>query len=438
MNDTPTHIAQLLHLLGHCVFLKWPLGKKGDQRRWRHLTPANMTPEYLASLTDCNIGIALGKVSHGLCAIDLDSDELIQPFRDANPWTEHTTITRGARGCQVWVRIVGDYPTSATLQRCEVKCGEWRADGNQSIVPPSIHPVTGQPYTFITDLPVAQVPYNEIRYPDGMTGPSLSTVSITTHPPSTDQHTPTPIHTTELCGSKLSPEAGDETCSSILSANSVEEPCSSNLSPKPVSEKRLPDYHLLVSPHFATAGGNNHQHLFALAQAVHLARLQAYSVDTRRVFALWWQESHPYTRRTLNADTYWDEFQQALTDVKGDRLSKAWQDSATIVAPGAEAYCDPQMKRLAALCYCLRDEKGDFFLSCRAAGRLLGIPHDDANRWLGSLVNRGILADLEKGSLKTGKATRFRYVGKPTDTTPWDVDLSPASAPNSNNDQPGF
>jgi len=449
--NIPPAIAILQQLLGPCVLLKWPLKKKWSRRLWRHLTLAHMTPEYLARLTRCNVGVSLGRASDGLCAIDLDRDDLIRLFLAANGWATHTTITRGARGCQVWVRILGTYPATTNLRFEGGHCGEWRATGSQSIVPPSIHPDTGGPYTFIQQVPVAQVAYDAIRYPGGMIGPFPVSAVITSggaednntgylSTPEGDtgtaegKHPPAPNPATELCSPNPSLKPVDETCSPKPSPEGVAEKRRQEASPEPVAEtcspipsgtpaggRGQPDYDLLVRPHFATEAGHNHDRLFRLAKAVRLAIADGYAVDPRSAFALWWKESHKFTRKGLNADTYLHEFQEALACAKEDRLSRAWRESATVQAPGAEILMDDQMRRLAALCYCLRDDKGELFLSCRAAGRLLGITHDNAIRWISALVGRipPILAVVKLGSMSSGEATSFRYVGKTTATKPW-------------------
>jgi len=255
-------------------------------------------------------------------------------------------------------------------------------------------------------------------------------------------HTPALNTTTELCSPNLSLKPVAGTCSPKPSPESVAEKRSQEASPEPVPETCIPnlsgqtaggpgtlDYAILVRPHVATETGHNHDRLFGLAKAVLLAIGDGYAVDTRRAFRLWWRESEAFTRRGLNADTYWHEFQEALACAKEDRLAKAWRESATTQAPGSEVLIDERMKRLAALCWCLRDGEGEFFLSCRAAGRLLAINHEDANRWMKALVGTGILAVIQVGTQKSGQASRYRYVGKSPNGPAWEVPPSSPGTP---------
>ena len=80
-------INELRDLLGHDVLLlHWPLGSKGTKKKWRHLTIESMNdPRYLEQLSTGNIGVVLGEKSGHLCAVDLDVDELVEPFLSANP-----------------------------------------------------------------------------------------------------------------------------------------------------------------------------------------------------------------------------------------------------------------------------------------------------------------------------------------------------------------
>jgi len=390
--------VQTIHqLFGPCVLLKWPLGKKFANQPWKHLTIAHMTPEYIATLTDCNIGIVTGKKSGGLCSIDLDHDDLIEQFKMANPWTANTTITRGARGCQIWARIKGRFPDSGRLKRNGAYCGEWRADGSQSIVPPSIHPETGLAYVFLTAHPVVEIFYNEIRYPEGIMGPAIGD-SLDTHLPNTTHPTQHMTQYTQLCPCNTSKETPSDDSHSSLSSLTVSDACQ-------------PDYDLLVEPHIAKEKGHNNAKLFQLAQAVKLAESLGQKLDIEQVFDLWWLHSQPFTKQTLNQDTYYCEFLRALGSIQGDPVIKAWEASATASAPGSERLRDPKMKRLAGFCYCLRDAEGRFYLSCRKVGTLFSLHHQDAYVWLKSLEDSKLIQAVKRGSNASRKATEYQYIG---------------------------
>jgi hypothetical protein len=76
-------------------------------------------------------------------------------------------------------------------------------------------------------------------------------------------------------------------------------------------------------------------------------------------------------------------------------------------------YEEEPLRLLASLCRELQRQAGDedFYLDCRMAGRLLGVPHNTAWRWLTILCADGLLRAGEKGSQAKRRASRFRYVG---------------------------
>ena len=66
-----------------------------------------------------------------------------------------------------------------------------------------------------------------------------------------------------------------------------------------------------------------------------------------------------------------------------------------------------------ALCRELQQVSGDkpFFLACRSAGKLLGVDHTMAWRWLFLLAHAGIVEEVEKGNHARRRASRYRYRG---------------------------
>lgn len=110
------HIGNLLELLHYpeypTLLLGWPLGTKGTKRKWKHLTPASMTPDYVRKLAGKNIGVALGEKSSGLCSIDIDDEKFVRAFDAANPALKNTLRSHGRRGCNIWVRFTGAYPAA--------------------------------------------------------------------------------------------------------------------------------------------------------------------------------------------------------------------------------------------------------------------------------------------------------------------------------------
>lgn len=189
-------IKKLYDLLGaETVLLHSKKGTKFPvQKGWQSIQFADtQTDEYQSQLAKGNVGVLLGAASGGLCAIDIDDDELMEEFFDLNPGLRQTLITRGSRGVQVWVRCTRDteaeargmdswpklYPLkfadrfteseSMPGQESAMCFGEWRADGGQSIVW-GVHP-SGEDYSMYHEAPVREVYFREIAWPAGLITP---------------------------------------------------------------------------------------------------------------------------------------------------------------------------------------------------------------------------------------------------------------------------
>ena len=120
-----------------------------------------------------NIGVALGKVSNGLITIDIDDENYLEPFLQANPLLRNSLRTTAQRGCNIWLRCTTDYPRSCKLRnRSGDEIGEWRADGNQTIIA-GTHP-DGVPYRFVVKSPAIAIDYSEIVWPDVILPPDAT------------------------------------------------------------------------------------------------------------------------------------------------------------------------------------------------------------------------------------------------------------------------
>jgi Bifunctional DNA primase/polymerase, N-terminal len=168
-------ISHIISLLGPALLLAWPARCKGGRKKWKHLQLTDMSEaSHLAKLEMAgNIGVALGKVSNGLVTIDFDHEKYIEPFLEANPLFRNTLCTTAQRGCNIWLRRTTDYPNSCKLKnRSGDEIGEWRADGDQTIVA-GTHP-DGVPYRFVVENPAIAIDYSEIVWPDVILPPDAT------------------------------------------------------------------------------------------------------------------------------------------------------------------------------------------------------------------------------------------------------------------------
>ena len=165
-------VEYLQNLLGaDVVLLSIPIGKKAPKlRKWQLKTIADMSdPAYLRSLETGNIGVLVGAPSNGLCSIDIDADEHVEPFLALNPKLKGTLQTKGQRGCNVWVRIEGGCPNLTSLDLDSSadgetkKWGEWRGTGGQTVTMGK-HP-SGCDYQVIQEAKPITIRFDEIVWP---------------------------------------------------------------------------------------------------------------------------------------------------------------------------------------------------------------------------------------------------------------------------------
>lgn len=394
------HVAELIHLLGEPVLLlPWPPGKKGAKVKWSHRTVADMQKRnYLASLSNANIGVALGEKSDGLCSIDIDHDEYVPEFDESNPALNATLRSVGSRGCNVWVRMVGAYPNAvkALKTRSGEKWGEFRSTGGQTIIYGQ-HP-TGCRYQN-NGKRVLRIEYCDIKWPASIANPpgieplTPGLLQCTEEPEETEE--PDETDETEVLKSCVcaAPQQFFSTCRSIEDALRLS----------------MPD-----APH------ENNWHLFTLARAIKSLEVQqgTFSNGERlEVFSQWYQQAS--ARKVLRPDQteedYMMEFVNAYRKAKyplgSAVIARAWKRAQeSEPPPEALQFKNPKTRLLVALCRELQVEAGKepFYLSSRIAQQLLGQEHHTtAATWLGALVGLGILSIAKDGNAKS--ATRYHY-----------------------------
>jgi len=139
------------------------------------------------------------------------------------------------------------------------------------------------------------------------------------------------------------------------------------------------------------------------------------SVELELVVRSWHKRALP-SISTKPFEETWIDFLRAWPKVKypkGQEPIAHHLDAAKKNIPKvAERFEQPALRLLVSLCCELQRDAGagPFYLSCRTAGRLLNVEHTTAARWLYLLVQSGILIEVEKGSQRHNRATRYRYV----------------------------
>ena len=126
---------------------------------WRPLEDTR-SAAYRALLEECNLAVYLGAASAGLCAIDFDDEADAAAWDAVNPKLAGTLRSKGARGCQVLVRIRGKIPESVSPGHFE-----WRADKRLSTLS-GVHP-SGVEYRLLVAAPPMEVEFKDIHWPEG-------------------------------------------------------------------------------------------------------------------------------------------------------------------------------------------------------------------------------------------------------------------------------
>jgi hypothetical protein len=130
----------------------------------------------------------------------------------------------------------------------------------------------------------------------------------------------------------------------------------------------------------------------------------------------WHKFALPVIRTKAFQET-WFDFAHAWKSVKYPRgdgpMNEIYAKAKNSKFPEvAGNYDQHQMRVLVALCRELQRAAGPdpFYLSARTAGTLLEVDHTTAWRWLSVLQINKVIEEVEKGSQKTGKASRYRYL----------------------------
>lgn len=179
MQDHTTRLQAVQDQIGPAVLVPVIHGtKQATVKGWTELTFEDYEHQDFQELFkgDINIGVLLGCPSQGLCTIDLDDDNYASCFTELNPILSQTLQTKGARGRNFWVRIIGEYPSKAniTLKSENSAVGEWRADRNYTIIGGK-HP-SGCNYRIVSsrEAKPVEIEFHDIVWPLEWSAPFLS------------------------------------------------------------------------------------------------------------------------------------------------------------------------------------------------------------------------------------------------------------------------
>jgi len=400
-------VGELKRLLGDCVFM--PCHGKAPHIKWKDLTLADMTPEYLATLPESNIGVLLGEVSGGLCSIDFDKDRFVQDFLALNPTLIDTFRTRGARGCQFWVRIKGDYPPFRKLGDGD---GEWRTskEGKHQSIVWGIHPDTGKPYQWLVRKPAIEVEYKAIAWPAGLTP--------TGNLPIGDL----PIGVLPVARPTITMEEVGE----------LEEVKDTGSSSVPVlADVANQDVSMAFGAGCQSTTRNYAASFNAVLTLIHMRQVDSLlSIPPRekQYLAQTWY-NHLRTLGRIHGKPpshYYNDMLSSIKNARRNMKSKNPIPQAWVLAqsnplpPEASAYQDdPRMQSLIALCYQMdiATDHGEWFLSRATLSKLMKLNATDTRSLTESfnvLIAFGLLEVVTPYDRLSHKATIYRWNGQRT------------------------
>ena len=401
-----SRVEKLLRILGpNTLLLSWPLGKKGDRRKWKHLTIEKMSvASYIAQLEVGNIGVAQGEKSGGLCSIDIDIDEEVNLFLEMNQKLANSLRSKGIRGCNIWFRVRGDSPPTKMIKTSDGRpWGELRANGSQTIISGK-HP-TGCDYRIIFESPPVEITLADIAWPEHVIRPCEKL----------------PSTFFESCNCTEETEGTEET-------EATDDPEATQEIVKR-EEGRVVSIDTAIALAMPTSKNTNHERLFTLARAVKTLEMKGgkqFTPDEKRdIFNQWYEMAKPYLRTEQTRGEYLIEFLNCYSTAKcpiGTSAEDAWKKSKQNPLPSEflPHFDTPEMRFVIGFCVELQRNAGNapFFLSCRTVQKFLNhTSHTTAANWLRALVADGFMEELEKGNQRTGKASRYRLKKWPREAT---------------------
>lgn len=357
------------------------------------------------------IGLIMGAVSGGLICRDFDKPEAYPLWAAAHPdLALRLPTVATARGRHVYGRAALDVipePGVGDGGVVEYQDGELRLSGCYNLAPPSRHP-SGFIYGWLIPMPasVADVPLIDLE------GAGLRRCWVPDCDPIPDEteRTENTETTEEHRGRQRQTEADRSNGGGVVV---TPPPPRSWLTPE--TRQRINE---AIRDTLPKAGGRRNRAVFELCRALRAIPdvRDTDPKELRPIVQAWHKAALPVIGTKPFEETLID-FLKGWARVKFPRgaepIREAFEAGMQHIPAAAAAYEQEPVRLLLALCTELQRRAGDspFYLDVRTAGRLLGVPHPTAWRWLFLLQADGHLIEVEKGGASTRRASRYRYIG---------------------------
>jgi hypothetical protein len=134
-------------------------GKRPALKSWTQFQRERADAQTIRTWTFGNVGIVCGAVSDNLIVLDLDGAAGYAAFAATFPALAQTYTVASGGGVGRHVYFYADkLPPSVKAMNTPIGHLEVCGDGRQVVAPPSLHPITGQPYRVEQPLDILRVP----------------------------------------------------------------------------------------------------------------------------------------------------------------------------------------------------------------------------------------------------------------------------------------
>lgn len=315
-----------------------------------------------------SIAVILGRVSGNLACRDFDKAESYEAWANKFPdLAQKLPTIKTSRGYHVYFKAVVEHTV-------HYDDGELRGEGSYCLLPPSFHPC-GVPYQWIVEL---------------------------------NDDVP-----------EIDPEDAGMIPVFVQSMKKAE-PIKENRS---FSEDVKIKIHQAIEATIPSKPGERNRRIFQLVLLLRgipdLADLDN-PCCLRPFIVEWHQKALPFITTKAFAETlidFMNGWKKAKFSSNPNLLNELLERAKTNLVPDfPHELREPiELHYLVSLCRELQNYSGDgsFFLPTRNAGKVLGVDHSTAWRWLNLLVFEGWLEVVDAGCNKPGhwKSAHFRYLG---------------------------
>lgn len=388
------------YAMGWSIVPVRPGTKKPSLRSWKPYQKDRPSEKKLRewfSKGDKGLAVVLGEVSGGFVCRDFDRMDSYEAWAKEYPTLAATLPTvatgRSGGGRHVYCRV--DLPEVLTMLKgagsLKLGDGEFRVSDSICLLPPSVHP-SGTSYSWLIP-PNGEIPLCD-PFEVGLVKAWNNDADFTQHPQQTQQT--------------------QHTQSIVERGGGIIEAICEQLDPINFPSEVWDCIYLTLPQR----EGVRNECIWKFCRK--LARFYFGRPD---------QEMKPFMREwhrlalpvivTKEWDESWHDFQVAWGNIilpDGTTLDDLLEQVKSKPFPPAVLafrFDHPKIRLLMALFHEFQSRLGpggDFFLSCRDAGRLLGVSHEMANNWINLLLRYGVAELVERGTQTKRLASRYRYL----------------------------